>query len=982
MDPKSPLAQLKRATDTQKCIRAGGKHNDLDDVGKDTYHHTFFEMLGNWHAPSHAYVDALEASSLTFSHAPPSLRRSFGDYFKRQAIDMAWELLVDVYGIPADRLYATYFEGDAKLGLPADTEARDIWLEKLPPHKVLPFGGKENFWEMGDTGPCGPCTEIHYDRIGGRDASALVNMDDPMCIEIWNNVFMQFNREPDGSLRPLPAKHVDTGMGFERLVSILQNKPSNYDTDIFAPLFAAIQAASGAPPYGGRLGPTDEGNRDMAYRVVADHIRTLSFAIADGAQPGSEGRNYVLRRILRRAVRYGRECLGAPEGFFSGLVPALQACMGGVFPELITRGTTIRSIIADEEASFGRTLVKGLEVFNKMAKDAKESVVNGGDAFLLWDTFGFPVDLTQLMAEERGMRVDMASFTAALEEAKEKSRAAAKKGGERGIQFEAEATAELAKRGVAVTDESAKYVWGAPVAATVRALLTPSGFVDAVDGATEGPIGVVLDCTGFYAESGGQTFDTGALRAPGAAGAELLPVSGCTSAAGYVLHTGERALGALKVGDAVASCVDYGRRAHVAPNHTLTHVLNHALRDVLGDHIDQKGSLVDADKLRFDFSHPRAVEASELARVEAAVQAAVAANTAVHAKEVKLADAKAISGLRAVFGEVRFALALVLLTCLSFCVSTAHQLLIICSLQVYPDPVRVVSVGASVEALLADPSNPKWKTQARLKRGHKGSYILTRSLADMLRCCFAAHAQQSIEFCGGTHLSATGEAGAFALLSEEGIAKGIRRIVGLTMGAATAAHARAAELRARAAEVAALPDAALDKELAALKQTVATAIIPAPAKAELVAALGELSRRALEAAKAAGNAKRDRALADVGAAADAAAAAGARAAALRCDVGTDAAALRDAAAAAGAKGVAIALVSVDEEKGKLMVYVAVPPALEAAGLDCKAWLAAALAPVGGKGGGGKGGLAQGQASDCSKAGEALAAAQAFAAAFK
>ncbi len=831
--------------------------------------------------------------------------------------------------LPQDRLYATYFEGDPKLGLPADTEARDIWLEKLPAHKVLPFGGKENFWEMGDTGPCGPCTEIHYDRIGGRDASALVNADDPMCIEIWNNVFMQFNREQDGSLRPLPAKHVDTGMGFERLVSIMQNKPSNYDTDIFAPLFSAIQAASGAPPYGGKLGAEDVGNRDMAYRVVADHIRTLSFAIADGAQPGNEGRNYVLRRILRRAVRYGRECLGAPEGFFSGLVPALQACMGGVFPELISRGANITAIIAEEEASFGRTLVKGLEVFNKMAQAGAakgtgagaEGLVAGSDAFLLWDTFGFPVDLTQLMAEERGLRVDMPAFTAALEEAKEKSRAAAKKGGERGIAFEAEATAELAKRGVPRTDERAKYVWGAPVAATVRALLTPSGFVDSVDASTEGPVGAVLDCTGFYAESGGQIFDTGALRAPGAGGAELLCVTSVTAAAGFVLHTGERAAARLAVGDAVAACVDYERRGRVAPNHTLTHVLNHALRDVLGAGVEQRGSLVDADKLRFDFSHGRAVEPAELRRAEELVQAAVAAALPVHAQEVPLAAAKAISGLRAVFGEV------------------------------YPDPVRVVSVGASVEALLADPGNAQW-------------------------------AAQSVEFCGGTHLSNTAEAKAFALLSEEGIAKGIRRIVGLTGAAAAAAHGRAAELRARVAAAGALADAALEKELAALKQTLATAVIPAPAKAELLEALAAHARRALDAQKAALAAAAKRAAAEVEAAASAAAAAGARATALRCDVGTDAAALRDAAAAAGAKGVAVALVSVDADKGKLMVYVAVPPALEAAGLDCKAWLGAALAPAGGKGGGGKGGLAQGQAADVSKAPEVLAAAQAFAAAFK
>jgi Ser-tRNA(Ala) deacylase AlaX len=361
------------------------------------------------------------------------------------------------------------------------------------------------------------------------------------------------------------------------------------------------------------------------------------------------------------------------------------------------------------------------------------------------------------MAEERGMRVDMGSFNAALEEAKEKSRSAAKKGGERGITFEAEATAELAKRGVKPTDERAKYVWNAPVAATVRALITPSGFVDVVTPDTEGPIGAVLDCTGFYAESGGQTFDTGALAAPGAGGATLLEVSGCITAAGYVLHTGERAAARLAVGDAVASCVDYGRRGRVAPNHTLTHVLNLALRETLGDHIDQKGSLVDADKLRFDFSHPRAVEPAELAAVEAKVRAVVEAKVGVHAKEVPLAAAKAICGLRAVFGEV------------------------------YPDPVRVVSVGATVEELLAAPDNAAWKAQ-------------------------------SIEFCGGTHLSNTGDAAAFALLSEEGIAKGIRRIVGVTGDAAAAAIGRAQALRQRVAEVAALPDAALEKELAAIKR--------------------------------------------------------------------------------------------------------------------------------------------------------------------
>ncbi|GJP49906.1 hypothetical protein CLOM_g9062, partial [Closterium sp. NIES-68] len=432
VDPRSPLASLKRAVNSQKCIRAGGKHNDLDDVGKDTYHHTFFEMLGNW---------------------------SFGDYFKQEAITWAWELLTQVYKLPEDRLYATYFGGDEKLGLEPDLEARDIWLTVLPASRVLPYGCKDNFWEMGDTGPCGPCTEIHFDRLGGRDAAALVNADDPTCIEIWNNVFIQFNREADGTLKTLPAKHVDTGMGFERLTSILQNKLSNYDTDVFMPIFEAIQKVTGAAPYEGKLGKEDTGNKDMAYRVVADHIRTLSFAIADGARPGSEGRDYVLRRILRRAVRYGRDVLGAQEGFFSTLVPVFADLMGDTFPELRKNGERIKEIIGEEEVAFGRTLQKGLQRFEKSASEVKDGKLSGQDAFVLWDTFGFPVDLTQLMAEEKGLSVDMAAFEQAMTDAREMSRGARSKGGAGALVMEAEATAELQKRGIAPTDDSAKYVW-------------------------------------------------------------------------------------------------------------------------------------------------------------------------------------------------------------------------------------------------------------------------------------------------------------------------------------------------------------------------------------------------------------------------------------------------------------------------------------------------------------------------------------------
>ena len=326
LDPNSPLQGLKRAVNSQKCIRAGGKHNDLDDVGKDTYHHTFFEMLGNW---------------------------SFGDYFKEEAIGWSFELLTKVWGIDPDRLYATYFEGNPDQDLPPDLETKAIWMKYLPEDHILPGNMKDNFWEMGDTGPCGPCSEVHYDRIGGRNAADLVNQDDPNVLEVWNNVFIQFDRVEGGTLNPLPDKHVDTGMGLERIVSVLQNKLSNYDTDIFMPLFDAIQKLTGARAYSGKVGADDTDGVDEAYRVIADHIRTLVIAITDGQMPGNEGRGYVLRRILRRAVRYGRQKLNAPEGFFAALAPTVVASLGEAFPELKENPTRVQAIIADEEESFG-----------------------------------------------------------------------------------------------------------------------------------------------------------------------------------------------------------------------------------------------------------------------------------------------------------------------------------------------------------------------------------------------------------------------------------------------------------------------------------------------------------------------------------------------------------------------------------------------------------------------------------------------------
>jgi alanyl-tRNA synthetase len=918
VDPASAMGRLKRAANSQKCIRAGGKHNDLDDVGKDNYHHTFFEMLGNW---------------------------SFGDYFKEEAISWAWELLTVVYKLPAERLYATYFGGDAKQGLPADDEARDIWLRFLPTERVLPFGCKDNFWEMGDQGPCGPCTEIHFDRIGGgRDASALVNADDPNVLEIWNLVFIQFNREADSSLRPLPAKHVDTGAGLERVTSVLQHKMSNYATDLFTPIFDEIARVTGARPYTDLIGADDTDGVDMAYRVVADHIRTLCFSISDGARPGSDGRDYVLRRILRRAVRYGREKLGAPEGFFSQLVDVVAREYGAAFPEVEASKETVRAVLAEEEASFSRTLVKGIARFRRAAEAAKAAggtVIDGPEAFLLWDTYGFPVDLTQLMAEEAGMTVDAEGFARAMEEAREKSRQGGKKAGGTGLKFEAEATGWLQKQGVPLTDDSAKYGAEDLADAKVLAILTPSGaFVqsttdpEASGAADVGPVGVVLDRTPFYAESGGQVGDTGSLAASSDDAKELAEVTDAVVAAGYVLHVLGNGLSAaeaqpLRVGDTIRAKVDRARRARIAPNHTLTHVLNHALREVLGDHVDQKGSIVLPDRLRFDFSNPGVVDASALAKIERICRDAVAAALPVYAQEVPLAQAQGIKGLRAVFGEA------------------------------YPDPVRVVSVGKPVSELLADPQSEK-------------------------------NGAASIEFCGGTHLSNTSEAKAFALVAEEAVAKGVRRVVAVTGAEAAAAIAEGERLEAEIKKAEAMEggDAALEPAVAAAKVAVDAAPISYALKAQLRDRIAALSRRVLDAAKAAAAAAKERAAAAAVAAADAAVAKGEKTFCARVDEAAgDAKVLGGAADAVAAKhgdAVCALLVSAAEggKGGGRVVAVATVPqggAAAGAGLKANEWVAAALAPVGGRGGG-KPASAQGQAAaEPAKADDVVAAALEFAA---
>ena len=965
-DPSSSLARLSSAADAQKCIRAGGKHNDLDDVGRDVYHHTFFEMLGNW---------------------------SFGDYFKEEAIGWAWELLTEVFALDPGRLYATYFGGDGAQGLPADEEARQIWLRFLPGARVLPFGCGDNFWEMGDQGPCGPCTEVHYDRVGGgRDAAALVNADDPDVLEVWNLVFIQFNREDDGSLKPLPARHVDTGAGMERLTSVLQRRMSNYATDVFAPIFEAIRkaalakskgsgpapaasasASSSRPssagplqPYGDKVGPEDANGVDMAYRVVADHIRTLSFAIADGARPGSDGREYVLRRVLRRAVRYGRETLSAPEGFFAGLVDAVVDCMGGAYPELVAKRDEIYSVLKDEEVSFSRTLVAGLAAFKKLSAKVKKEegkTLPGVDAFLLWDSFGFPLDLTQLMAEEAGLAVDVAGFETEMAAQRERSRAPGKNAsGVPRLRFEAEATARLASDAVPLTDDSPKYEiaegTGAPpaVEARVLALLAPGGFVESsADASDAEPLGVILDRTPFYAESGGQVADTGAIEVVGGSGGGgSLRVGDAQVAAGYVLHvtpptaaaptsagSGDDAAAAassprplIKKGDAVSASVDAARRSAIAPNHTFTHVLNCALRKHLGDGVDQKGSIVAPDKLRFDFSYSAgAVGPEVLAEVERDCSDAIEAALPVFAQEVPLATAREIPGVRAMFGEA------------------------------YPDPVRVVSVGVPVDELIE---------MASKKASENGSFSSPTSIS------------ASIEFCGGTHLRNTSEAKSFSLISEEGVAKGIRRVVAITGDAAASAKRNGAALEAAATAAEKASGKELADALSALKQEVDAVVAPAAVKARVRVAIASLGKRAgdesRKAAAAAVAAASDAAVA----AAQAATAAGEKFLTLRLDdaLGGDAKAVSAAwfAIQKSSPELPAVLAALDASKGRAAMLAGVPAGgATSKSLPAGDWLKAALEPLGGKGGG-KPTMAQGQASvaDGAELDKALEAAAAFA----
>ncbi len=906
VDPATPLGRLRRAVNSQKCIRAGGKHNDLEDVGKDTYHHTFFEMLGNW---------------------------SFGDYFKAESIRWGFELLTRVFGIPADRLYATYFQGEPNLGLAPDHEARDLWLGLLPKGHVLPGGMKDNFWEMGDTGPCGPCSEIHYDRIGGgdgRDAGALVNTGDPDVIEIWNHVFIQFNREGPASLKPLPARHVDTGMGLERLVSVLQNVRSNYDTDLFAPIFAAIERHTGARAYTGRLGAADEGNVDTAYRVVADHIRCLTFALTDGAVPSNEGRGYVLRRILRRAVRYGRQMLGARTGFFAGLVPVVVDKMGEAFPELRKDPERVARIIREEEESFGKTLDRGIRLFDEVAHGA----IGAADAFRLYDTFGFPIDLTVLMAQERGLTVDVAGFEKLMEEARERSRAGAREAGDREMALPADAVARLRHMQVGPTDDSDKF-HGRTIAARVEAIWDGESFDEETRPERHllRPIGLVLDRTNFYAEMGGQQCDHGVVRVAAerrsgrderagnaGAGGEF-EVHSVRAFGGYVLHIGRRARGEVRVGDRVELHVDQGRRQPIAANHTATHLLNLGLRKVLGDHVDQKGSMVGPDRFRFDFSNPGPASPAQLGRVEEIVRDQIARDLPVHADIAPLSLARSIAGLRAVFGEA------------------------------YPDPVRVVSIGQPVPALLDNTANPAWK-------------------------------DYSIELCGGTHLASTGQAGEFAVVSEEAVAKGIRRVVAVTGVPARAALAAADQLGARIAAGARLDGEALAAEAAAIATEIDQVTLPVARKDELRHRLAELQERVKAARKAAAGARAGEAARLARAIADSALAANDPVVVATIDVGSDRAALEQATRTIRERcpRAAVMLLSPDESDPgapKVSIMASVPDALIQKGLKAGDWVREAAGILGGKGGG-RPDSAQGGGTRVDKVREAIAAARASA----
>ncbi|MBP7948297.1 MAG: alanine--tRNA ligase [Verrucomicrobiales bacterium] len=730
-----------RAADTQKCIRAGGKHNDLDDVGLDTYHHTFFEMLGNW---------------------------SFGDYFKKEAIAWSWELIVSVWKFPAERVYATIYQPDPGDPAERDQEAWEHWAEKFrsvgldPDIHIVNGNRKDNFWMMGETGPCGPCTEIHVDLTPGpvrtsverqREGAKLVNGPTAACIEIWNNVFIQYNANPDGTFSPLPAQHVDTGMGFERVVSIIHGtknftdfetaRISNYETDVFRPLFGEIEKLSGRKygstlPPEGSTGETEQEKVDVAFRVIADHIRTLSFSIADGIVPGNNDRNYVLRRILRRAVRYGRT-LGFSEPFFYKLVDTLADRMGDVFPELKQRKDFVKQTLKIEEEAFNRTLDKGIALFETEADriphyekphDEMEArtpasgcdlgdglhcgIISGAFAFRLYDEQGFPFDLTELMARERGLAVDKVGFEKLMEEQRERARAAQKK--------------TIIKLSEIETREPTRFL-GYDTAETETKVLEVVHMGDKA--------AVVLEASPFYAEMGGQLGDTGTLLS----GAEIIPVLNTQKSGNTWLHLVDSETN-LEPGSVVTAKIDPQRRAAISRHHSVTHLLHWALHEVVSSEARQKGSYVGPEKLTFDFN-AAALTPQQIADVERLVNERIVENAPIAWQEVKYSRVRDRADIMQAFGEK------------------------------YGETVRVVQIGGHAAGL--------------------DGY--------------------SMELCGGTHTRGTGEIGLFRIAGEAATGAGIRRIeaiAGLT--AYEQAVHESARLRAVAAKLGSpLPD--LEKKL-------------------------------------------------------------------------------------------------------------------------------------------------------------------------
>ena len=643
-------AKYNRVADSQKCLRVSGKHNDLEEVGHDTYHHTMFEMLGNW---------------------------SFGDYFKEGAIDYAWEYLVDVLHLDPKDLYVTVFEGSPEENIPRDDEAATYWAKHLPADHIINGNKHDNFWEMGDTGPCGPCSEIHVDSRTPEEKAKvpgqfMVNKDDPQVIEIWNIVFMQFNRKADGSLEPLPMHVIDTGMGFERLVRMLQGKHSNYDTDVFQPIIQAIGNMSGMK-YG------DDSKADIAMRVVADHIRTIAFSITDGQLPGNAKAGYVIRRILRRAVRYAYTFLGQKQAFLYKLIPVLIANMGEAYPELKTQEQLIEKVIKEEEDSFLRTLDNGIKMLDKTMSEAKangKQVISGVDAFVLYDTFGFPLDLTELILRENNMTVNEEEFNREMQKQKERARnAAAVETGDWITLEEGETTFV----GYDYTSCETRILRYREIKQKKQTLYQ-----------------IVLADTPFYAESGGQVGDKGFIKSE----YETIEIVDTKKENNLPIHIAKKLPTHPEA--TFTAQVDEKKRAACAANHSCTHLLDAALRQVLGTHVEQKGSLVTPDSLRFDFSHFQKVTDEQLRQVEHIVNAKIRANIPLEEfRNLPIAEAKKLGAI-ALFGEK------------------------------YGDEVRVVKFG------------------------------------------------DSIEFCGGTHVSATGKIGMVRILSESSVAAGVRRIEAIT----------------------------------------------------------------------------------------------------------------------------------------------------------------------------------------------------------